>query len=232
MADDEDSRLVLRRKDAISLGLNHYFTGKPCKNGHVAKRRVVSKNCVKCAYDSAQSKGRSYPAIEAKKAGLHTYLTGIPCKNGHVSRRWVESHKCIACDAMWKKSWKKRNPEGAKAIKRRSWEQQRNRPKTEEYRRAFNERHRLHEIAKRARLRAADGFHTSDDIAAIRKAQRGKCAYCKRNLGDEYHVDHIIPLSKGGYNWPSNLQLTCGPCNMSKSAKDPIEFAQSRGLLL
>jgi hypothetical protein len=29
-----------------------------------------------------------------------------------------------------------------------------------------------------------------------------------------------------------NLQLLCAPCNLSKRAKDPIEFNQSLGLLL
>jgi hypothetical protein len=28
------------------------------------------------------------------------------------------------------------------------------------------------------------------------------------------------------------LQLLCRPCNLSKSARDPIEFMQERGMLL
>lgn len=46
------------------------------------------------------------------------------------------------------------------------------------------------------------------------------------------HVDHIKALARGGSNWPSNLQLTCGPCNNRKRAIDPIEFARRNGRLI
>lgn len=39
------------RKEAKSLGLKFYFTGKPCKNGHIDKRSVASCNCLSCAKD-------------------------------------------------------------------------------------------------------------------------------------------------------------------------------------
>ena len=42
----------------------------------------------------------------------------------------------------------------------------------------------------------------------------------------------IKPLARGGTNQRTNLQLLCPPCNLSKSAKDPIDFMQSRGFLL
>jgi len=38
---------ILTRKQALKQGLTHYFTGKPCKRGHVAIRRV-SDGCVDC----------------------------------------------------------------------------------------------------------------------------------------------------------------------------------------
>jgi len=42
------------------------------------------------------------------------------------------------------------------------------------------------------------------------------------------HVDHIMPLSKGGAHRPSNLAVACDKCNRSKHAKLPEDI----GLLL
>jgi 5-methylcytosine-specific restriction endonuclease McrA len=38
-------------------------------------------------------------------------------------------------------------------------------------------------------------------------------------IGTPYHVDHIIPLSKGGLHHPSNLQVLRGIDNLRKGAK-------------
>lgn len=46
------------------------------------------------------------------------------------------------------------------------------------------------------------------------------------------HVDHIKALRRGGTNDRRNLQMLCQPCNNRKHAKDPIDYAQSLGLLL
>ena len=40
---------LLSRKDALSQGLKHYFTGKPCKHGHLSKRFASTGNCVACS---------------------------------------------------------------------------------------------------------------------------------------------------------------------------------------
>lgn len=37
------------RQTAKSLGLKRYFTGNPCKKGHVAERWVSSLTCIECA---------------------------------------------------------------------------------------------------------------------------------------------------------------------------------------
>lgn len=86
--------------------------------------------------------------------------------------------------------------------------------------------------AKEAQKRGAAGKHTAQDILRILKAQRGKCAACHCSIKSGYHVDHIQALSRGGSNWPKNLQLLCEPCNLRKKAKDPIEFMQELGRLL
>ena len=37
------------RKEAKLRGDAHYFTGKPCKNGHIDKRFVENGRCLSCA---------------------------------------------------------------------------------------------------------------------------------------------------------------------------------------
>lgn len=56
---------------------------------------------------------------------------------------------------------------------------------------------------------------------------QGKCQICKRPLDGtiallqdrEQHYDHIIPLEKGGTNEPTNFQILCNGCNLSKGTK-------------
>ena len=47
------------------------------------------------------------------------------------------------------------------------------------------------------------------------------CQHCGKYMPDEVgiHVDHIVPISKGGKTVPSNLQVLCSKCNGSKSNK-------------
>jgi hypothetical protein len=85
---------------------------------------------------------------------------------------------------------------------------------------------------RRARQRGAEGRHTPKDIAALLKIQRMKCANCTTTLKYGHHVDHIMPLALGGSNEKSNLQILCPTCNMRKSKKHPIDFAQENGRLL
>lgn len=62
--------------------------------------------------------------------------------------------------------------------------------------------------------------------------QKGKCACCGNKLGDDYHIDHIMPLALGGENVDSNIQLLRAKCNLSKSAKHPVDYMQSKGFLI
>lgn len=90
-------------------------------------------------------------------------------------------------------------------------------------------RRRLSQRCHRNRLRAyrtgAAGFHRPADVRALWRAQRQRCAGCRRSLGPlyanppGYHVDHVTPLSRGGHNGPANLQLLCPKCNVRKAAR-------------
>lgn len=39
---------LISRNEAKALGLKRYFTGQPCKHGHVAPRDVINFTCVEC----------------------------------------------------------------------------------------------------------------------------------------------------------------------------------------
>lgn len=69
-------------------------------------------------------------------------------------------------------------------------------------------------------------------IPKLMAVQRGMCAYCRVDIRSRYHVDHIVPLSKGGKHEAVNVQLLCAGCNLHKSNRDPIVFAQLSGRLL
>lgn len=88
---------------------------------------------------------------------------------------------------------------------------------------------------EKAARRNAPGRWTDEDIKSRMKLQRGRCAYfmhCKAILSDGFHCDHITPLARGGTNYPSNLQLTCPTCNLSKGAKPADVFARQIGCLV
>lgn len=85
---------------------------------------------------------------------------------------------------------------------------------------------------RRARKKNAAGEYTESEIAELHRKQRGKCAACHCKLPSNFHRDHIFPISKGGSNWISNIQLLCPTCNCQKKDKDPIQFMQERARLL
>lgn len=53
---------LINRQDAIAQGLTRYFTGKPCKHGHVVERLVKNKTCITCSHISSEtSKAKNLP---------------------------------------------------------------------------------------------------------------------------------------------------------------------------
>jgi len=65
---------------------------------------------------------------------------------------------------------------------------------------------------------------------AIRHGWSNKCAYCRNEVDEVYHIDHIIPHSSGGSCDLNNLCLSCTVCNLRKTdTRLPIFY---EGLLL
>ena len=64
---------------------------------------------------------------------------------------------------------------------------------------------------------------TTKSLQNLLNTQENKCYICKENLQHDtpraVHLDHIIPLSKGGKHILSNVAWACSKCNLSKYNK-------------
>lgn len=68
-----------------------------------------------------------------------------------------------------------------------------------------------------------DGSITRQSLDDLMAEQGNKCAICNTDLlvleRKEVHMEHIIPLAKGGKHVIGNVQWTCCKCNLIKSTK-------------
>ena len=60
-------------------------------------------------------------------------------------------------------------------------------------------------------------------LSLIKNRDNFTCCSCGNSIYDEpnllLEIDHIIPVSKGGYTTEENLQTLCWKCNRSKGNK-------------
>lgn len=94
------------------------------------------------------------------------------------------------------------------------------------------ERVRIHKRNRKAKIRNSSGTLSKDIVEVLFRIQRGKCACCRKPLGSDYQLDHIMPIALGGENIDSNVQLLRAECNNFKRAKHPVDFMRQRGFLL
>lgn len=131
-------------------------------------------------------------------------------------------------------AWRAANPEkrSSARVAYRAANIERERSNQAAYRVANPDRHRVHNHNRRARILANGGKLSAGIVQRLLKLQRGKCACCGLPLGNNYHLDHIMPLALGGSNCDQNMQILHQRCNTQKQAKHPIDFMQERGFLL
>lgn len=212
------------REIARAAGERFFTSSAPCRHGHEPIRTVSEGKCFECVRAGwakvRRRRGQKVftpdlPRREALAADRSKY-TGKPCPQGHAGERWTGNAACVACTAAASAKHRRENQTAKKWME------------------ANPERARDHRRAARANRRAREqgGSYTASDVADILRLQRRRCAWCADRLTPGYHVDHVVPLARGGENVRRNLQALCPPCNRRKSARDPIAFAQMEGRLL
>ena len=121
-------------------------------------------------------------------------------------------------DAEWRndRNAKRRAKRNDPEYKDRFLKQRRERHR-EKY---HNDREYREKLLSTQRLRKRwDSTVTPQSVADLLKRQRRRCACCRDSIAAGYHLDHVLPQSKGGSSTLANLQLLCPSCNISKGAK-------------
>ena len=204
-------------KEAKALGLRRFLPGTPCKSGHIAEH-VVGHGCAECSrLRSAEFRKRHPQRVAVKKAAWQK-LNRSRCNEAY--RRWEGLAQNLTKKRARNRAYYIANKDKKLTYARR-------------WRAANADQHCAYQHKRRSLKRKAGGRFTAADVLLILAAQNGRCAYCRKKLAKRgYHIDHIVPLSKGGSNHRSNIQICCKSCNSSKGAKDPVDFAKSLGRLI
>lgn len=202
-AADEEKKREARKRYCETCGIGFYPRTYNLKKGD---GRFCSQQCNTAARTALSSLAVQNKAARNRRQAFLGGLFQMPKGSDHPS-------------------WKG----GYQASRKRIQESGNSTEYTRKWRAANPER-----VREQTRRRAGRKIGKLDygTIPRIKKLQRGKCAICRVRLNDDWHMDHIVPLAKGGLHEARNIQLLCAPCNLKKSAKDPIEHMQSLGRLL
>jgi hypothetical protein len=177
-------------KEAVAKGLPKYFTGKPCKHGHVVERRVSGRCCTNCANQIAM-----------------TWAKDNLGRAKEIRTAWNVKNK--EREAARAKVWRKNNPYIYKRMVK-EWREK----NAVTYKAYMN----LQAVKRHtAELKRTPKWLNDGQLFEI-EAIYNYCSSL-RHIGLDYHVDHIVPLrgkTVSGLHVPWNLQVIPAKDNLSK----------------
>ena len=197
---------LISRKEAKSKGSKHYYTGKPCKHGHLSERYVSSKGCTVCLFSRIKGWRKMNP--EKVKKSRRVWFA----KHGAEWRRaWLKTRKDIHRSDITKalsraavSRWRNKNIEKARMLGR-AW------------RKANPHFGAAQCCARHARqLQAVPLWFDKFSVNKI----YAQSAWLSLASGIKYHVDHIIPLKHEvvcGLHCADNLQIITAVENIRKN---------------
>lgn len=182
-----------------------------------SKIMLQVKKCVKCGCIVFVKNGKYSRCLDCKKEFSKRWRENNIKKVKLQEKIYRDSHKEQAKIRI--KKWGQDNPE-KRNLTVRKW--QKKNP----------EAMRIIDHNKRARKKIAGGTLSKGLAKKLFVLQKGKCACCGKSLGDNYHLDHIMPIALGGANEDWNIQLLTQRCNNQKYAKHPVDFMREKGFLI
>lgn len=215
---------IVSRKTARAIGMKRYFTGYECKNGHIEERSTSSSSCLACARQrmSEWLEKQNQEELKAKKRATYYRTKETSIRYREINKEKIKDY-CA--------EWYRKNRDKCLEYRRRYWQE--NKDWLAGHQKTWWDKNPIKKRSYRnnrlARERGADGFYTHKDIEEKMESQHGQCAGCGSCFSETgYHVDHIFPLSRGGSNWPNNIQLLCPKCNLSKGTKTQEEWEKAK----
>lgn len=213
---------TISRSEASEKGLKRYFTGEPCRNGHVCERRTNSMHCLECvvaAKTNFRAKFDDDGWAERTKQWDDRYRDADPARK--LAHSVAASQRLRERDPDYYRrkaiEWREKNP-GVTAERMRLYH--------ETMRRDFPDLVKISRAASNAKRRVINGtfrgYEIKQAIGTAWDRCGGKCELCGST--DRLELDHIIPVSRGGDNSDGNFQFLCLTHNRSKKASDYMEW--------
>jgi hypothetical protein len=181
------------RAEAKATGASHYFTGLPCKHGHIAPRKTRGA-CVECLREEWRA------AAEQRAEYFKEYNQRDEVKN--AKHDWYQKNRERVIQAS------NTTPAHIKAQYKRAW-----RERNQLYVRADTKARR------RKHRQATPLWLTRKQKTEIRQIYQIAITMTK-TTGERYVVDHIIPLRSEvvcGLHVPWNLRVITQKENLQKS---------------
>jgi len=189
----DTSTLPKSRAEAKATGAAYYFTGEPCKHGHVAPRKTKG-SCTECLRADWEKRNvaraeyfRQYNQSEIAKEAKRKYYE----KNRDAVIARAQARP-LSEKRKWQKAWKDRNQLWVRADTK-----------------ARRRKHRL----------ATPKWLTRRQKSEIRQLYQIAITMTK-TTGEQYVVDHIVPLRSEfvcGLHVPWNLRVITREENLIKS---------------
>ena len=182
---------LISLKTARDLGLTRYFTGAPCRHGHIDQRLTSSRACVVCTRDKVANYRVENRAIllVKKREAQKQYRLKYPDRIKATAKASTRKHRIARNEE--KAAWARRNRGRILA-----WCRKRQLDK----------------------IQRTPAWLTADDLWLIEQFYETAAARTKAT-GVQWHVDHRLPLrgkTVSGLHVPYNLQVILGSENSSK----------------
>lgn len=211
---------LISRQYAIANGLGKYFTGKPCRKGHVAERWVAGA-CVQCVSDRKKELYQTNRDAVLAYSKVQSKIYRAQNKEACLERNYAWREKNLDKVRAQEKARRLANPEKDRAKARKYYyaHKELELARQKEWRIANKGIINAHTgKRKAARLQRTPNWLTDFDKLKM-ECYYSIAAMLTRVNNEPWHVDHVLPLrgkTVSGLHVPSNLQVLRGVENMRK----------------